>query len=78
VDTTDPPDGVCDDFGPLASIFSIKTVIDFDADFQSADTSFAATVYADTDQDPIDPDAEVSLCTIGSHTSFRKVNVREE
>ena len=46
-------------------------------DFQNAATSFGATVYSPT-EDPLDPDAVVNLCTIGSHTSFRKVNVPAE
>jgi len=74
VDTTDPPDGVCDSFGPIVSIFSIKTVVDFDADYLTATTSFAATVYSPT-EDPLDPDAVVNLCTVGAHTAFRKVSV---
>jgi hypothetical protein len=69
-------DGTCEAFGPMVSIFSIKTVVDFDADFQSASTSFAATVHPPT-EDPLDPGALVNLCTLGSHTSFRKVNVPE-
>jgi hypothetical protein len=73
VDSTEPPDGVCDSFGPLASIFSIKTVLDFDEDYQNASTSFGATVHPPT-EDPLDPDAVVNLCTVGSHYSFKKVN----
>ena len=76
VDTSDPPDGVCNSFGPLASIFSIKTIVDFDADYLTATTSFAATVFSPT-EDPLDPDAMVNLCTIGAHTAFRKVTVPE-
>jgi hypothetical protein len=66
-------DGVCEGFGPMVSIFSIKTVIDFDDDYQTASTTFAATVHPPT-EDPLDPAAVVNICTVGSHTSFRKVN----
>jgi hypothetical protein len=67
-------DGVCESFGPLASIFSIKTVVDFDSDYRTATTSFAATVHPPT-EDPLDPDAIVNLCTVGAHTAYRKVIV---
>ena len=76
VDTTEPPDGICDSFGPLVSIFSIKTVVDFDPGYLTATTSFAATVHPPT-EDPLDPDALVNLCTVGAHTAFRKVTVEE-
>ncbi len=76
VDTTDPPDGICDSFGPLLSIFTIITIVDFDEDYLNATTHFAATVYPPT-EDPLDPDAIVNLCTLGSHTMFRKVAVPE-
>lgn len=74
VDTTQPPDGICDSFGPMISIFSIRTVIDFAEDYKTATTSFAATVHPPT-EDPLDPDALVNLCTVGAHTAYRKVNV---
>ena len=74
VDTTEPPDGICESFGPMVSIFSIKTVVDFDEDYETATTSFAATVHPPT-EDPLDPDALVTICTVGAHTSYRKVNV---
>jgi hypothetical protein len=72
---TDPEDdGICNAFGPMVSIFSIKTVLDFDEDYQNASTYFAATVHPPT-EDPLDPDAAITICTVGSHHSFRKVNV---
>lgn len=69
-------DGTCESFGPMVSIFSIKTVVDFDQEYQNASTWFGATVHPPT-EDPLDPDAAVNLCTAGSHASFRKVNVPE-
>ena len=73
-DTSEPPDGVCDAQGPLTGVFSIQTILDFDDEFQNAATSFAATVHP-AEESPLNPDAVVNLCTVGSHFSFKKVNV---
>jgi hypothetical protein len=54
----------------------ISMVVDFDRDFETATTTFAAKVYS-PGVDPLDPNSSPGVCTEGQHDSFRKVSATE-
>lgn len=62
--------------GALASIAIITFVFDFDRHFENATSNFGAKVYLPT-QDPFDPAEQPIACSIGQHTSMRKVTALE-
>jgi hypothetical protein len=62
--------------GELASFAIISFVFDFDRNFENATSNFGAKVYLPT-QDPLDPAEQPFVCTIGQHTSMRKVSAFE-
>ena len=62
--------------GALTSIAIISFVFDFDRTFENATSNFGAKVYLPT-QDPLDPSEQPIACSIGQHTSARKVSALE-
>ena len=62
--------------GALANIAVISFVIDFDRYFETATETFGAKVYLPT-QDPLDPLEEPIACSVGQHTSVRKLSAIE-
>ena len=62
--------------GALNTIAIITFVFDFDRDFRTATSNFGAKVYLPT-QDPLDPAEQPIACSIGQHTSARKVSPLE-
>jgi hypothetical protein len=62
--------------GTVTSVAIISLVVDFDEDFETGVTTFAAKVYLPF-QDPLDPAELPVACSLGSHDSFRKLSATE-
>jgi hypothetical protein len=62
--------------GTVTTIAVISLVVDFDEEFETATTTFAAKVYLPF-QDPLDPAEMPVACSLGYHDSFRKVSATE-